>query len=343
MSPIFLRRRNTRAASISTPAKIPASLSVVGLMCLHPALAYSSTCPDTPTASTFETFKFILSVIGYLGALTVFFVGLSQYKRADYWKRAEFLAKDLKDFLDEERVSTALTLMDWGVRYVDLGVKEADATVEHRRDETLVDRALQCSALRPHTILSLTGASDSVRGFSIAPASDRSVVRDTTDETAVPHSDAMDTTERVSPPDASSVSLPTTGGAAFGPEEAAIRDCYDKLLDGLNRYGNYLSGELVSVDDLEPYLGYWIRDIANTDCDSADAFWSLCLLAYIDFYAFLGVQSLFKGFDLDIGIEGTLAQTFLKQSPDFVKATALVEHVIAEKQRTLPARTKTPP
>ena len=46
-------------------------------------VAYSATGTETPTTSGFETFKFVLSVIGYVGALTAFFVGLAQYKRAD--------------------------------------------------------------------------------------------------------------------------------------------------------------------------------------------------------------------------------------------------------------------
>src|ERR1700733_518476 len=317
-----IQRRNTRADGISGVAGVFLPSVLIGVLLLHSALAHSATGTETPTTSAFETFKFVLSVIGYLGALTAFFVGLAQYKRADYWKRAEFLAKDLKDFFNDKQVSTALTLMDWGARYVSLGVKEADATVQHRGDETLVNRALQCSALRPHTILSPSGASDSAMGSSLVPTVNGN------------------TSESVSSSDASSTNAPTTGGAAFIPEEAAVRDCYDKLLDGMNRYGNYLSGDLVSVDDLDPYLGYRIRDVASTECDSADAFWSLCLLAYIDFYAFLGVQSLFEGFGFDIAIEGKLAKAFVNHSPDPAKATVLVEHVKLEKQRTLAARTK---
>jgi hypothetical protein len=321
MSPLH-QGRATRAERISAIAGVFLSSILIGMLMLHSVLAHSATGTETPTTSGFDTFKFALSVIGYVGALTAFFVGLAQYRRADYWKRAEFLAKDLKDFFNDKQVSTALTLMDWGARYVSLGVKEADATAQHRGDETLVSRGLQCSALRPHTILNPGGASDSVMGSSIAPTANEI------------------TSGSMSSSDESVTNAPTTGGAAFSPEEAAVRDCYDKLLDGLNRYGNYLFGELVSVDDLDPYLGYWIRDVASTECDGADAFWSLCLLAYIDFYAFLGVQSLFEGFGFDIAIEGKLAEAFAKHSPDSAKATTLVEHVKLEKQRTLAARTK---
>jgi hypothetical protein len=336
-----MQRRDTRADSNSGLSLIWFPRALIALTFFYSVMAPSAAAaPESPTDPAFDTFKFVLSVIGYLGALTAFFVGLAQYKRADYWKRAEFLAKDLKDFFNDKQVSTALTLMDWGARYVNLGVKKAEATVRHRGDETLVNRALQCSALRPHTILSSSGASESEMSSSIIPTANRSTLRDMAADAALPHSEDRETSESDSSSDASGTNAPTTGGAAFSPEEAAIRDCYDKLLDGMNRYGNYLSGELVSVDDLDPYLGYWIRDVASTDCDGTDGFWSLCLLAYIDFYAFLGVQSLFAGFGFDIAIEGKLAESFVKHSPDFAKATALVEHVKLEKQRTLAARTK---
>jgi hypothetical protein len=207
-------------------------LVFTGVSLMYSPVACSATGPETPIPSVFETVKFVLSVIGYLGALTAFFVGLAQYRRADYWKRAEFLANDLKDFFSDRQVSTALMLMDWRARYVDLGVKAADAKASHRGDETLVDRDLQCSALRLHTILSSSGASDSETHLSIVPAAHGNIAQ------SVPSSNASGT------------NAPTTGGAAFSREEAAVRDCYDKWLDGMNRYGNYLSGELVSVDDL---------------------------------------------------------------------------------------------
>jgi hypothetical protein len=241
----------------------------------------------------------------------------------------------MKDYFADPQVSTALALIDWGTRYVNLGVKSADATVKHRLDETLVDRLLQCSALRPHTMLSTT--SDAVSVSAVGTGSEA-----TLQPGAASSSDAMlsnaipPSSDQVSPSDAtSSPATPTSGGAAFGAEEAAIRDCYDRFLDGLDRYGNYLTGKLVSTADLQPYLGYWITDIASTQCDEDDALWSVCLFAYIEFYAFLGVRALFAEFGYRIGIDGDLVNGFLGQLSDpekKAKAETVIKHVKAAKQ-----------
>lgn len=242
-----------------------------------------------PQASTFEIWKFGLSILGYLGALGAFTIRLLQYRRADYWKRSEFVAQEMKEFFGDPKVGTALTMIDWGVREVTLFPGNVNnATV-------VVTRRLQCDALRPHTMLTSTGGSDEV---------------------------------------ASPGAATTTGGGSFSPAEAAIRDCYDRFLDGLDRFGNYLSGKLVSVEDLRPYLGYWIDEIASTECDGDDALWSVCLFAYIEFYSFLGVQTLFRDFGHDISIDSELVNKFATMASDRVRATALLAHVRAVKVKS---------
>jgi hypothetical protein len=229
-----------------------------------------------------EGWKFGLSIVGYLGAALAFVVGLRQYRRADYWKRSEFLAKEMKEFFDAPEVMAALTMIDWGVRRVKLSVPSPPNS-----RGVLIDRKLQCDALRPHTMLNAHGSSDEVSA-----------------------SDAV-----------------ISDGSFFTPEQAAIRDAYDRFMDGLERFGNYLTGRLVSVDDLKPYLGYWVTSIADTECDGDDALWSVFLLAYIEFYAFIGVQRLFADFGYNIQIDGPLVQTFVQNSSDLERAKAVVSHV----------------
>jgi hypothetical protein len=265
----------------------PLAVAVLLLAALFAHAGDSGTGPQA--SSSLETWKFWLSVVGYLGALGAFVVGLRQYRRADYWRRSEFLAKEMKEYFADGKVSLALTMVDWGVR--DLKLFEPFDPGKGS-EETTVDRILQCSALRPHTMLSSTDASDAV-------------------------------------------ALPTSGGASFTPAEAAIRDCYDRFLDGLDRFGNYISGDLVSVEDLDPYLGYWVRDIASTACDGEDALWCVCLFAYIEFYAFLGVQELFERFGYDVSINGQLVETFINQSSDQQKARAVIAHVRVAKEPSI--------
>ena len=84
------------------------------------------------------------------------------------------------------------------------------------------------------------------------------------------------------------------GKGRFTRVEAAIRDHYDALLDGLERFGNYVSTNLVQVENIRPYIGYWLDDIHSDAENAADAAWTAALLTYVDFYRFRGVQRLFK-------------------------------------------------
>lgn len=242
-----------------------------------------------------EYWKFGLSIVGYLGAAAAFIVGLLQYRRADYWRRSEFLATEMKEFFDDPGVTATLTMIDWGVRRVKLNVPAADPR------GVLIDRGLQCAALRPHTML--TVGSDQVEGVADGVGSSNSVL---------------------------------SGGASFTPEQAAIRDAYDRFLDGLDRFGNYLEGDLLSIDDLRPYLDYWVNSIADTNCTTEDSLWSLCLLAYINFYSFLGVRRLFDDYGHDISLDKPLVAKFLHQASDPALAHAVLAHARAG-QRMHPA------
>jgi hypothetical protein len=97
----------------------------------------------------------------------------------------------------------------------------------------------------------------------------------------------------------------TTDGG-FTPTEAAIRDTYDRLLDWFDRFGAYLDSKLVATADLQPYLAYWIKDIASTDASELDLQWTLALLTYIHFYEFSQTIRLFFQFGEDISIDGPI-------------------------------------
>jgi hypothetical protein len=86
----------------------------------------------------------------------------------------------------------------------------------------------------------------------------------------------------------------------FTLAEAAMRDAYDRLLDGLERVSSYLETRLVTKEDLEPYLGYWVNDIASDGEDQIEKQWTYVLFVYVDFYGFSGVQKLSKLFGADI-------------------------------------------
>lgn len=205
-----------------------------------------------------------ISLVGLVGAGVAFFFGLRQYRRSEQWKRAEFVTAEMKEFFAGEKVSTAMTLIDWSGRNIRLlGLQDPE-----NRDLTYVDRKMQCFALLPHTVI------DSLHG------SDREAE----------HSGA----ER-----------------AYPREQTIIRDCFDAFFDGLERFGGNVQSGLVSAEELRPYLGYWIEDIAAPTNDAWDAAWTACVFLYIHTYGYTGVQGLFTEFGHDISIKGAKFRQFL--------------------------------
>ena len=113
----------------------------------------------------------------------------------------------------------------------------------------------------------------------------------------------------------------------YTPAEAAIRDCYDAFLDGLERFSSYVHTGLIDAADLRPYLGYWIDDIHAPAKDEEDAAWSAALLTYIHFYRFSEVQWLFGAFNRSIDPSQATYKTFLTQMKDQTLAAKLAAAV----------------
>ena len=132
------------------------------------------------------------------------------------------------------------------------------------KDWPLITRRMQCTALVPHV-----------------------VTRFRTDEERMLASENADT---------------DLGG--FTPDEVGIRDSMDEFLDRLERFAGFVDSGLVTPHDLRPYLGYWIADIANDNCDALDAAWTCCFMAYVQYYEYEGVQKLFKAYEFDITVGG---------------------------------------
>lgn len=188
--------------------------------------------------------------------LLVILGGLHQYVKAQLWKRAEFVAAEMKAFFADPEVRKATTMIDWAVRRINLfNTPDPDQT-----KWPIVSREQQCQALLPHVIIPDRADGQSDAGSGIISGSQR----------------------------------------RFTLAEAAMRDAYDRLLDGLERFSSYLETRLVTKKDLEPYLGYWINDMVSDGADQVESQWTYVLFVYIDFYDFSGVQKLFKLFGADI-------------------------------------------
>ena len=83
-----------------------------------------------------------------LAASLLFVIAVSTYYRTERWKRAEFLAHEMKEFFAISRVQKAMLLIDWGERRINLleNVPEEKAVLP-------VNRAMQVRGLRPHIMV----------------------------------------------------------------------------------------------------------------------------------------------------------------------------------------------
>jgi|SRR5665213_216051 len=229
--------------------------------------------------------KFCVSLGSLILAVVAGVVGLNSFLRNERWKRAEFLAKEMKDFFADARIQKTLTLIDWGIRRVQLLPEDGPD-----KGWVIITRELQVRSLRPHTLLQSTGSDPEM---------------------------AVD-------PTSAKVDLAREGYAdRFTHAEAAIRDCYDGFLDGLERISSYVRTGVVDISTIRPYLGYWIDDIYSSTENKPDAAWTAALLTYITFYQFEGVLWLFKKMGRDISVHSTAYLGFLEGMEDQELASRL--------------------
>jgi hypothetical protein len=84
-----------------------------------------------------------LKLIGIMSGLVAFAVGLWQYRRAQKWKRLEFVATEMKEFQSKRAVQNAFLMLDWNDRVIEFypeEEKESDRVIEV--DDKLIEEAL---------------------------------------------------------------------------------------------------------------------------------------------------------------------------------------------------------
>ena len=62
----------------------------------------------------------IVKAFAFCGAAAAFIVGLVQYRRAQQWKRAEWVAQEMKALFADPIVQAALMMIEWGTRRIPL-------------------------------------------------------------------------------------------------------------------------------------------------------------------------------------------------------------------------------
>ncbi|MEO0768074.1 MAG: lipase family protein [Cyanobacteria bacterium J06649_4] len=83
--------------------------------------------------------------------------------------------------------------------------------------------------------------------------------------------------------------------------ETALRDWFNKMLNGLEHFGYFLESGLFTEKELKPWLGYWIKLIGDPAYrrPGASRFYD-ALYSYIHHSGFFGVQKLFERFSYRI-------------------------------------------
>ena len=234
----------------------------------------------------------VLSLLGVGGTAFALVFGFFQYRKADQWKRAEFIAKEMKEFFENADVQNVLLMIDWAPRRINLFHEKENDPKKYPR----ITRDLQVSALEPHTLRVSDQGSDGQ-----------------TDQ----ESEGIGAVDRTS---------------KFSMEETRIRDSYDRFLDHLERFASYLESGLVSKAELDPYLRYWIDDIAELTQNPTDAAWTCALLAYIQFYDFTKVQLLFAKYGHPIEVPGPVFDEQGKKVQDENLVTKLCEALRRKKE-----------
>ena len=87
-----------------------------------------------------------IALLGISGGIIAFITGFIQYIKAQRWKRAEFVAKEIKEFESKQAIKVAFQMLDWNVREYELYTKEKKSTEQ----KILIDDDKLISALVLH-------------------------------------------------------------------------------------------------------------------------------------------------------------------------------------------------
>jgi hypothetical protein len=235
----------------------------------------------TMSESQLKKAELIVSILGFGAVLITLLFGFIQYRRAERWKRGEFIANAIKEFESNPTVRVALLLIDYGRRRINIFQIDSLSDQEGVR----ITRGIQWRALLPDT---LKKDFEEYRDPSL-----RASTATSSGKLSAAEKEEMDD--------------------VFTPLEARIRDAYDAFLDYLERLASLVELRLVKAEDFKPYLSYWVDAITNNKHPEIDSTWRITLLTYINFYGYPAVRRLFAAYGRDINPEGMLYQQLIEE------------------------------
>jgi hypothetical protein len=235
----------------------------------------------------------VVSFFGFIGAITAFSFAVFQYRKAEKWRRMEFIAREVKELESDEAIQNALLMVDWGTREINLYLI---ATPKHS-DFVTITRGIQWRALLPHPL------KQEFAEYQEKPQAGVVKSRDAESSETEVEGRSKD--------------------LGFTVREARIRDTYDALLTRLDRLATFINADLIRENELRPFIFYWIDAMTSAAGPPQDATWRCTLLTYINFYDYSGVNELFKHYGRDISPNGKVYQQIKKTVPDQVLANRL--------------------
>ncbi len=221
----------------------------------------------------------VVSFFGFIGAISAFTFAIFQYRKAEKWKRMQFVADEVRDLEADPIIANALLMIDWGVRKINLFLIPDPTAADYVK----ITRDVQWRALLPHplkqahpeyqakTKMDIEGTSGEIR-----PGRD----------------------------------------LGFHVTEARIRDTYDAFLTRLDRLETFIDADLIRAQELRPFIYYWIDALTTLDGPEDDGTWRCTLLTYLDFYKYTGVNRLFERYGKNIDADGAIYQKIFEAVPD---------------------------
>ena len=242
-----------------------------------------------------EDWRLAVSALGFLATTVTIALALRQYRRGEQWKRAEFVAKEIKEFEATPEVRTVYSAIDWTDRRLNLtGNPDAD-----RSEWTRATRKFLWHALLPHEI--------NARHKEWQPLDEATLKVASPERLSVQERSAPDSLE-----DGEEFK------ARFTMAAAVARDTFDVFFDGLSRFGNFIEAGLISAEEVQPYLRYWLKDLTTDQGLSDDAKWRCVVLTYMFVYEFQGAVTLFHACNCDIDPRGPLFRALQARMHDEV-------------------------
>ncbi|MBD2058293.1 lipase family protein [Oculatella sp. FACHB-28] len=253
-------------ASIQPAASVVSNTPLPSDAPIEVAIAQEPDLPESDLASLSLPATQWLIALGLIGGAIAIGFGVYRYNQNERWYRIEFLRKTVKEFEQDPDIWKALKILDFE-EYRDYEIKNGEDKIVFR-----VNNELLCRALGTHE--------------------DRRIYQKEIDQLQ----QKVNAAEQ-----GSTVDEETLEGYKKKLRqyhiETGLRDWFNKMLNGLEHFGYFVESGMFTVDEIRPWMIYWIRLIADQEYKRQDAskFYDQ-LYTYIHRYGFSGVIKLFERF-----------------------------------------------